>query len=101
MNPPIMLISDLSVWYVWVGNIIALVIIIACIVYAVIVNDYDGEWQALGFTSLIMLLGICVALLFTIAWGLFILIIPGVIIYGIRRGYWGIKDWYFYRKHDQ
>lgn len=101
MSLPIILISELPLWYHWIGNIVALMIIIGSIAYAVIINEYDDEWQALRYTSLIMIMGIFIAILSIAAWGILVFIIPGVIIYGIRRGYWGIKDWYFYRKHDQ
>lgn len=100
MNLPIILVTDLPLWYHWIGNIVAIIVFIGVIIYAITNNHADTEWDAFKITTGLMTVGIFGAVISIAIWGLLVFILPGAIVYLIRLGYWGIKDWYFYRKHD-
>jgi len=101
MNFPVELVTDMPMWYNWIGNIGAIAILVFGLTYAIFYDDYDGVREELGFTILASVITIIVATCWAMAWGLLVFIIPGVILYGIRRGYWSIKDWIYYWRYDR
>lgn len=102
MTFPIEFLTDVPLWYNWVGNIGAIIIFIVAIIITVAFDDCDDKEEEVKFVLGIMAVGLVVSMVWATGWGIITaLLIPGIVVYIIRRGFWGIKDLIFYIRHDR
>jgi hypothetical protein len=102
MNLPIVLLEEMPLWYHWVGTIGAIVILIALTIYTIFIDDRDMD--EIKNVALVTLTGVIIAVVWAAGWGLIIaaliLTSPAILLYGLRMGWWNLKDWLYYKKYD-
>lgn len=102
MRFPIEFLTDVPLWYNWVGNIGAIIILIVAVVITIAFDDCNDKEEEVKFTLGFMAVGLIAAVIWAVGWGVVvILLIPGIVVYIIRRAIWGIKNLIFYLRYDR
>lgn len=102
MTFPIEILTDVPLWYNWIGNVGAITIIGVVIFIVIAFDDYKNRGEEIGFILGFTVIGFIVAGVWAAGWGLIVaLLIPGIILYAIRLAIQGIRNLYFYMRYDR